>query len=121
MTGWERVVVRDSDQKRYALIQPTGARAGNQMLQEYIADQTPMARPASIIIPYFRYFFVQSSPPAAKIQTAPLFPSIVIFGISISSSGQVRNARISCKIVQSSLTCFHHPFLHGFLQAFQCE
>ncbi len=41
MTGWERVVVRDSDQKRYALIQPTGARAGNQMLQEYIADQTP--------------------------------------------------------------------------------
>ena len=39
MTGWERVVVRDSNQKRYALIQPTGARTGNQMLQEYIANQ----------------------------------------------------------------------------------
>ena len=37
--------------------------------------KTPTANPASRNAPYLRYFFVASNPIAARIQTAPPFPS----------------------------------------------
>ena len=39
MTGWERVVAGAGDQQWYALVQPAGARAGDEALQTYVAHQ----------------------------------------------------------------------------------
>lgn len=39
MTRWERIVCGVSDEQPHAAVQPAGARAGDEVLQAYVAHQ----------------------------------------------------------------------------------
>ena len=69
-------------------------------LRNALPTNAPAASPASRSSPCWRYFLVQSSPPAAASQIAPPFPSAVSLGIRKSSSGHAAD-RMPCKMVQS--------------------
>ena len=45
MTGWERVVAGAGDQQWYALVQPAGARPGEEIFQRQIAQQQRRRQP----------------------------------------------------------------------------
>ena len=86
----------------HAAVQPAGARAGDEVLQAYVAHQHADRQTAEQKKPLPAIFFCTQQS-VCRQQPAPPLLSSVSFGMRKSKNGQVRTSRIQCRMLQSML------------------